>query len=331
MTDLLFNIKHFLVSIFWGLIASIKAIYANGLNFIKHIKSLPIKLANLTDTNLELADFHLRNGNISDAILRLKITKNLIAPNNKQIEYKLAWCYFIKDEIQQAILHLDKCLDITQAAELKNLLSSNDIAEIPSAILQQYKDFSAVNWEDKFIDKKCNVYQEVIRALALQMKNIQPGCEILDFGAYNGAIGKEIARQLPNKYSIDAVENCPRMHKFLLQSNIYHNIYNVSLLDFLDAKNKPYDIIFTLASLSFIKNFTFYLKGLRQRLKQGGYLALVLPINACAQIASNKIEFLYNEEEVSQILRELGFKSINSKALQMSNEKVYNIWICEIN
>lgn len=331
MTDLLFNIKHFLVSIFWGLIAGVKAIYANGLNFIKHIKSLPIKLANLTDTNVELADFHLRNGNISDAILRLKITKNFIAPENKQIEYKLAWCYFIKNEIQQAILHLDKCLDVAQAAELKNLLSSNDIAEIPSTILQQYKDFSAINWDNKFIDGKLNIYQEVIKSIALQMKTIQPSCEILDFGACNGGIAKAFTEKLPNKYYIDAVETCPRMHNFLLESNLYHNIYNTSLLDFANTNNKSYDIIVSLASLSFIQNITFYLRCLKQRLKQGGYLALVLPINAYAQIASNKIEFLYNEEEVSQILRELNFKSINSKALKMGNEKVYNIWICEVN
>ena len=81
------------------------------------------KIDNLYKTNYDIAMFHLRRGNFSDANLRLKIMEKFY-PNDINIKYNSAICFLAMNKKNKAIKKLEEILKINpEIKEIQDLLS----------------------------------------------------------------------------------------------------------------------------------------------------------------------------------------------------------------
>ena len=112
---------------------------------INDIKRMKNKLFHLSKTNYNLALYHYECGNISDAILRLKMLK-FFKIDIPEIDYYLGCCYFEKLEYKAAKFYFD------QYIKLQDKSFFNEVNYCEKMIAGQYDEIDEV--PDFFITHK---------------------------------------------------------------------------------------------------------------------------------------------------------------------------------
>jgi predicted TPR repeat methyltransferase len=330
MIDLIVNIKNFLINIFLGISSSIKLMINYIINVPAHVKNIKAKLADLESTNLEIADYHLKNGNLNDAILRLKILARFITPGSPKAHYKLAWCYFIKNDFNTALENLDKCLDL-DIYGLKIYIQTLDPQEIPMQLLQEYKNLAQARYFEKFVNKLLDLHAILIELMLQKVPNMPKKCQILDLGSYVGRNGEEIAKKMPKEYTLTGIEDSQAMLEQTRLTGVYDNAYNVGFEDFLLDTETKYDIILSLNSLSFTKDTDIYFTNIHNALKSDGYFICAFKVGETSELDSNKVEFVYKKDDLEKSIISGKFMIIATKTVIFNSSTNYLFAVCRPN
>jgi predicted TPR repeat methyltransferase len=333
MIDLLLNIKNFIASILLGLFNFIKSLKYQVPKLIKQGKNILRKLSNLEHANFDLVDFHINNGNIDDAILRLKIISYFFASANLAASYRLAWCYFSKANFSKSLQYLAK----SRALDRNNLLEhlqSSDVRNISELIVQEYKNLTFVAYQKQFDSSKCNVHQHAIALLSKHLKTLPLNFSILDLGASIGLMGKELQIKLPKKYLLTGVESSEQMFNLLSASNYYDELKRDTIVSFLQHNTNCYDCIICAFSLSFKADHSRELEDIYSHLNKGGYFIFVFKGAEATKCNSNKIEFLYDKKDLEKQLKSCKFVIIEEKEFLSHTENAngaFGVFICRVN
>lgn len=330
MIDLLVNIKNFILNLLATTASLIKSSVQSFPKLINEIKGLKAKLRNLKDINFELVDFYIKNGNISDAILRLKIINKFIVQNDAAINYKLAWCYFVKSDFVNSLRFLDKSQGLDLLG-LKNYLIIDEVSQIPENILMEYKNLALHAYYTKFISNKVNLHSEIAASVAQHLKFMPDECQILDLEACLGLNARALNSILAKKYKITGVESSNQMLCVLRESRLYDKLEESSVRDFLQNNTMRYDVVISLCGLSFFKDQKEGFVGLNKSLKPGGILVLVFEKNEVKKINSKRTEFLYNSDDFENSIEGCYFKIVASKGLVFDKLKSYQLIVCKDN
>ena len=329
MIDLIVNIKNFLINIFMGLKASIKLMTQIAINFPAHVKSIQAKIANLEETNLEIADYHLKNNNLNDAIFRLNILLRFIAPNSSKAFYKLAWCYFVKKDFARALENLDKCPDFDVYGLKKHLLNNNP-EEIPFRLLQEYKNLASARHLEKFTNKRVDLGSVLLDMMMQNTQGMPKKRQILDLGSSAGGIGEKLAALIPKEYTLTGVEDNQAMLEQTRLTGAYDNICNMALEDFLLNTQTKYDIILSLNSLSFTKNLYSHFNKIHNALKTDGYFISAFKVGEISKLDSNKVEFLYARDDLEKNIIDSKFMIIQTKIVEFDSSTSYFFVVCKL-
>jgi len=81
-------------------------------SFLEECSKAQGKLKNLPETNYRLGLYHMKQGNLSDAIMRFKMVTSLLAPNRADAYYNLGRCLALKGEKGAAIEALRKAISL---------------------------------------------------------------------------------------------------------------------------------------------------------------------------------------------------------------------------
>ncbi len=338
MIDLLVNIKNFFLTICAAIFQAIKYCIYTIFKLPQKAKILATKLSNLTDVNIELAEFHLQNNNIFDAIIRLKIIRKFSALGNannnsfayKRASYLLAWCYILRCDISSAKTCLEQCRDLLCANELRQYLLCDDPEIIPRNILLEYKKLAPSSYLSKFTFPGLDLCDQVTKTLLKHLQNMPEDLQILDLGGVKDFLAQSIVKHIAHNYSISVVEDDSAMRDILQNSNLYTNIYNQSIEDFLPAHLHRYDGIISICSLAFCCMLHKYFDLIKICLKQHGYFLLVMPGAEKTKISSNRCEFLYNRIDIEKSLHDTGFKILDNLRLKGKDNDFYHLWVCKI-
>jgi len=303
MLDLLVNIKNFITSIFQGINKGMNRLVDLVPEMFQELKTLKTRFSNLESTNFENAEDHLRNGNINDAILRLNIIKRLIAPQKSiKANYYLAWCYFLKGNIEKSLSYLRISSDLDEY-DLASYLLDPHPQEIPEGILSRYKHLSPALYEDKFANSQINLHIIAAEMLLSGLKELPANAELLDLGACIGVNGEALRLVLPHKdYDLTAVENATNMCYAIKHTRCYNDIVHKSIESFLCNNKSKYHGIIALDSLSFTKDLYWYLKKIRNALENKGVCVLAFKIGNETKLDVSRINFVYLQKDLEEVL-----------------------------
>ena len=153
-------------------------------------------------------------------------------------------------------------------------------------------------WNAKDYQGNSAVQQKWARELISKIR-FKGNEAVLDIGCGDGKITAEIAKKLPNG-SIIGVDNSIEMID--LANKIFpHETYKNILFKLFDAKklnfNNEFDIIFSNATLHWVKNHLPVLKGIKKALKKNGKVLLQMGGKGNAREIIKTVNLIKNKSE----------------------------------
>ncbi|AFB20664.1 methyltransferase domain-containing protein [Rickettsia canadensis] len=303
------------------------------LEFKNYISDCKYKFSHIAETNYQLGLDHLYRGNLNDALLRFKLVDKFFNPNNSKVYYQLGLVYFLKNNYRQAIEYLEKSNEKYKTVFINFLKNYNDITEIPQEIWGQYRDLTAKYYPTIFNnDKNINLPYRFVNEALKQISDVPDNYSILDLGSNIGLVGYEIQKYFPESFTLTGVEISALMNDlqetYYPNTKIYDQIYNISINKFLSQNSNKFDIIFNFCGLSFTNNLVEYFNLIYSSLSKQGYFALCLPTSVKTQFSVKRKEFIFNLNEINNILQKNNFTIFTSEEIILAEHNKYSIIVC---
>lgn len=311
-----------------------KSIIAFSNNILLFLKESLVKSQDLTKTNYELGILHLKNGNLSDAILRFKLV-NFFSENYQKTNYHLARCFQYNLEFDKAINLLKN--DISPNAFYRlSFMQQQPIEQIPLEALTEDFDFFANSYHEYCKDTNYRAYSLMVEKLVILLDQNNFSFEqstILELGFGTGLVGQKLKSIKPEINQFDSIEISDRMialsKENLKPDPCYTKIINQSIEEFINKTAKKFDLIIACNSLHYSKDLDKITMQILNCLEINGYFAFVVEKSNNEEISFNytNANFSFSENYLKKILTNDNIKilSIEDIAINDSTNGVYCI------
>lgn len=291
------------------------------------------KRENIIKANLDLGLYHLKLGNIKDAIFRFYIVSRFFDKKNTYSRYMLAWSYFLKKDIKKAIVEANHVPqeDVDGLGLYLSQYKSCNV--IPKTIVDQYKNLTAQYIYGRYFNKELSLSKILVDELLTYLKTIPKDFKILDLGCKSGLIGAEIDSVLNKKYIIHGVEENDVLanHARLISSpdstRIYDEIYQTNIQEYLNNNNSQYDVVIAFDSLSDRKNFQDILTKVKGLLKNNGCFIFLLKKSMVTSLSTDFVSFEYQETEIQNQISNSRFSLYSKKTYKIRKNEEYIIFL----
>ncbi len=283
------------------------------------IAEMKEKLKDVPGTNYNLGLYHLKKGNIRDAIMRFKFVLKL-NNNNAFAHYYLAQALFLLNKNAEANEHIKQALALKsnwpEALYAYNKINDNDneINNIPDQVTEDFAELSTYLNEKTLQYKNDFISSTIIR----NINDKNPSLKILDFGCNKAGYLISLAKK-QFVHSIDAIcfstEICENLLKSRIGSqNLFNSLETITPNRYIkNPTSKMYDLIIADHSACHFRNILEILTPLANNLNKNGIIALLLFINpdddGTIFDGYNNI-FLYTLQNVESGLESLGFTKL---------------------
>lgn len=310
---------------------------------IEEVKIISEKIQDLGKTNYELGIFHLNNGNISDAIFRFKILKKFQANRFDDIDYYLAFCYFLKKDFKNVLKYLThfelKSKTIKFQDEIlyiKSLIEKNfdKIQKIPNSIVKIRFNSIAQECKRHLMNKKL-LKQLYYDETALLLKNFYNSVEnpifqnALDVACGTGFFAKKLLEYDIKFKNLVGVDLSDKMLLSAQETHLYSRLENEDFEKFIDQQistNQKYDLILFLNALGSIRDFEKIAKKIKSISKETTILLLFIPNNFQTEFFNESSEqFLHDPQNIVTLLEKYSFVLDREQSLKIkkgSNGKI---------
>lgn len=300
-----------------------------------HIEKLRSNLDDLRGSNINLAWYHIKQGNIADAIFRFKIIDKLIAPNDREVYYGLGWCYFFKRDKEKAIDYLNKAQDLDKIGLKSFLENSSEVTEAPAKILEEYRRITAQDYIKKWLSYPKYLPRIFAKELFAFIDELPKNCQILDLGCSCGFIGAEMDELLQKNYTLTGVDNIEELTAYtkLIREDkvrVYDKLLNMSTKQFLSrAADEKYNIIVSFQSMDFAKNLDLYFSRISRILERNGHLAILMQTTTQTTWDPWECHFIYSSDEVEKKLKLAELEILDIKEWRFSKTATYKMFIAK--
>lgn len=305
--------------------------------FINYFIDVKYKVTHLQETNFKLGIEHLYRNNLNDAILRFKLVDKFFSTSDHQANYWLGWTYFLKNNYEKALYHLQKASEVDQVKLGTFLQTYNNLSEIPSAIWHQHRNLTAEYYNNKFCSNNQLYlpYSFISRTMS-NITDLPDNYHILELGSNTGLVGCEVKKRFPDSFTFTGVENSEIMNVSALHMNIYDHILEVSIPDFIkqnsnNYESNKYNVILSFCTLSFTKNLSAYFNDIYSIVDKLGYFAFCLPINKTTNLSLKRKEFIFAIIDIKEALDQTKFTVLSSEELVIEKNDKYYMVVCKKN
>ncbi len=338
---------------------------------INYFTDVKYKVTHLKETNLKLGIEHLYKNNLNDAILRFKLVDKFFSNsdqaivnsgefgarsdgatpisnrratrddvtnfssidyNSCQVNYWLGWTYFLKNNYQKALYHLQKASESDPVKLGTFLQNYNNSSDIPQQIWHQYRNLTAEYYNNKFCsNKQLYLPHNFVSRIMSGITDLPDNYRILELGSNTGLVGAEVKKRFPDSFTFTGVESSEAMNVFALNMNIYDNILEVSIPDFIKQHSNKYDVILSFNALSFTKNLSTYFNDIYSIVDKLGYFAFCLPINNVTNLSLKRKEFIFAITDIKEALSQTKFTVLSSEELVIEKNDKYYMVVCKKN
>lgn len=324
------EIRKLLSDVKQSILDFISFVYNTKNDLQSNFKAFKRNWGNLRNVNLDLATYHINNGNIDDAIFRLKILTFLISPNDEDAFALLAFCYLVKGKKEKTLEYINKTSPKSDYLDLKSFLNNTSLIEIPDNIRNEYRKVCAESYVRKWSSFPIYLPKELISLLFSQIEELPASCKILDLGSGAGLIAAELDYRLEKNYTIIGVDNIKELTKFTnyKKRSFYDKLIKQSTKEFLlDKHNKKYNIITSFCSLDFTRDLSKYFVKIKSLLSKNGYFAFLLQTSSNTQWNIEENNFVFSVQDIKNQLILANFEILDIKRVRLQRNIFYNIFI----
>lgn len=298
----------------------------------RFIAEVRLKSKDLRKTNFELGLYHLKMGNLNDAILRFKTAKMFTTTAYQQCYFFLGVCYQQKGDAKKAKHHFNSYLtssDNTYLQETRYCLQlldnkTTDIKAVPPLLLQiKFNQLAGIYDQIMFVNRANTPQQQLFTMTHhLLIANQQSyGNKVLDLGCGTGVMGR-----LANSYEaaeylvgVDFAENMINIAKDFTAGGklVYNAVHQQDIKKFLEENileaDKLFDIIFASEVISYEMAIDYFAINCHKKLSPKGLLCLSFKVNKKDEdyTFNSKLEdFAFNEKYVITTFEKYGWKLV---------------------
>lgn len=312
--------------------------FARAFKWSNYYKETKEKLKDLTGTNYNLALFHLNSGNISDAIMRFKITSYMDKLKfYPDIEYYLGLCYYIKFKYDESKPYLYSYIEKStglKIEEAKFLLSAiegkiDEKKAIPSSLTSIYYDQLSKKYGESLATHEPEALDSLINKL-FSYTNTQKSASIkkaLDVGCKTGEAALAL-KASGSPFIIDGIDTSYGMleqakaAKFQ-EEPLYSSLRQCDIYEYISTKpkDKKFDMIVSHDSLNSTPSLSLLLKDLQNILSPKGFIALSLRTTSDKKWSLNNLpfRFSFNKDYISNQIKESGLKIFSQSETSFQN------------
>lgn len=297
-------------------------------NVKNDIYTLRLKLNNLSESNIELGIYHIKKGNLGDAIFRFKLVEKYLDLNNKIACYFLGLIYLLKNNHKNSIIYLEKAGDEDKVHLLDFVKSIDRIQSVPMPIYELYRNINIDDFSKRFINNIHDVPRILITELNKNVTSLPENYKILDIGSNVGLLSYEIHKRLPDNLHITGIEIANQLTK-QHDKDLYDKIWHINPLEYLQKNEQKYDLICSLNGFAFTLDIGKIFNNIFGSLNEGGYFAFAVNTDAQNIFLSNLLEFKYNNSFLFNVLEENGFEVLSIKEFKLEIKNNCSIFICK--
>jgi len=301
---------------------------------IGNFRNLRYRLNNLSESNMELGVFHLRNRNWNDAEFRFKLVIRFLDPGNKLAHYWLGWVCLLKQDHKQAIIHFEQAAEEDKIGMLSFVKSIDTVHKVPNDIYALNRDIMTDVFMDKFASETEDIPQDLVHELNEAITDSLPEeYNILELGSNIGLLGKEINKRMQESYKLVGVEPSAEMIKaqdiYFSEEAIYDSMIQAPIDEFLDKSAEQYDVILSLDGFSFESGLKNIFQTVFSKLSTNGYFAFAVHSAPTNGFSNKTLEFHYNNQQIREELIENGFNLLVAKDFTIEIKNNYSIFVCK--
>ncbi len=327
------GIKNATKSLFSFVTGIPRSIYNTVISIKNQFHQLRYNLNNLSASNIKLGIYHLKNGNLNDAIFRFKLVEKYLEPGNKIASYWLGWTYFLKNNFKNSIIYFTKAEDKDELNMLSFIKSIDTVTSLPTKINQTCRDLMAANFIDRFDDKNINIPKEMVIAVNEYIETIPEEYSILELGNNVGLLSSEIKKRMQDSFTLTVTELSTEMidlqNLYFPDQALYDKIYQSTPDEFLQITQNKYDIIMSLEGVSYTSDPNQLYSKIFNALSPDGYFAFAVRIAQNNLLSNKYLDFAYNPDLVANELKKVGFSILSQKEIILENNNKYHIFVCK--
>ncbi|MFO1243538.1 MAG: methyltransferase domain-containing protein [Rickettsiales bacterium] len=297
------------------------------------------KIENLPLTNFQMAEQFIREGKITDAVFRLKVTLWL-APNHVQSWYLLGSCYDRLGKREKALEALTRAMTLApNHPQTLFLISTIDPTLLPANKRPQSVPKEMII---EFFEKLAPTYEEFQRennyaghtllanAVKERLDSRKIDYAILDLGCGTGLVGSLIADSTARLIGVDITKGMADIagsKRRQDERRAYSQIIQQDMRAFLlNYKAEPFDIVTAAHCFNYVGELSSIMQGVSNLLQPGGWF--IFQVEPYKQegfgLISGKGRFGHSEEYVQQQLANYGFEILNYSMVPVFPN--YSLW-----
>ncbi len=288
------------------------------------------KVANIAETNYNLAMLHLYYQNFNDAYGRLRFTLKL-DPNYPNARYYLAHCLYARNKSEQALEEYTNILIANKrfaAAEyMINFAKTCDVPEkLDQSLISSFFNSSA---DDRNSKAFTPLYQTILSVLTTSLPHHDAPMDILDLGCGTGTLFEFIKSSLKIKSSVgidfaNALISSPHI------KNLYSELHCLDWHNF-NYRNK-FDLVLADRVLHFQASLSTSLKKLATMIHHDGAILFAVECynNQAPSIDFNDslLNFSYNKDYVLKEIKNAKLKVLNYEECASTNNQSFIVCLC---
>jgi len=213
--------------------------------------------------------------------------------------------------------------DIQLDEHLQAALTGETPQRANDAYVKDQFDGMAVEFENKLAALEYHAPQLIVDALASILQNRKGELAILDAGCGTGLCGvllRSFAKQLIG------VDLSPGMLKVACEKNIYDELVEAELTEFLGNNQSHYNVVVCADTLVYFGSLTDVLKGMRAALTDDGMLAFTVEkLDKNLEYSQYKLShtgrYAHALEYITSQLRQTGFKACEIREVNLRSER----------
>lgn len=293
-----------------------------------------LKYENIVETNIDLGKYHLRLGNLRDAMIRFKIARFFFGKENPEIHYWLGWCYFLRGKYDIAAKSLAKAGKSDEVKLGEFIAKSDSIDTVPREIWEDVREINLCEGNQKYFSKdmynnNIDLPQEYIEFFLNTIQELIVNPKIFDYGSGTGLAGSYLDYKIDKQYNItgvDSQELCLDYIKHMRGERGY--VYDDSHRTYLDNPERvfdkqTYDVILSFDSLGFTKDLTKIFKAFHKHLGNEGVVSILLPFSKETKWDKVRRTYSYNMNDIAEQLKLAKLNLIDIKEWSLGKNKKY--------
>jgi predicted TPR repeat methyltransferase len=304
-----------------------ETIAANRASFKGQGKVMLAKLKNLSETNYNLGLYHLRRGNIADAMMRFRLAL-WIKPGQAMAYYQLGRCYLLEERPEKAHASFTQALAADpgcQEAKFMVAAMAEDAlpTDIPSSIIEEHFTVLAPQYDIQAEEYNYQSPAYIAREVAAHAAGKEQALHILDLGCGTGLVGQAMKEQLPfailTGVDINAEMLTRAQAKLFHERPVYRQLIRADMLPYMAEGKAEYEAITASASLHFVRDLTPALRAIHGRLKNNGVFVgtVYKALKTTISMPDNFEFFRFPDKLLHQMLEKAGFVEIQLQEISM--------------